>query len=665
MSLFYPGFSFVLRAGNVAPHVIVSPKDASITDEDATKSAQNEAAEKVDTVYKKISSVTKHSENSFGQLFPIIEIVNYESDEDFVTDKERADRIKLRMSENPDLNIKLKDQTLLTFAGLNRLEFNEIKDTIQTIVSDIMDEGVTQERFESRDKSLDFALKQSDIPSIYLESMLEVCIQLVEVNLQEDIEATKKAREDARNQVTPIMKEIKENQILIDEGEIISSEDIETIEKLGISSRVDDPRKWAIIFVLPFIVILGLYFLLFWFDPKIFTDNQKITLFTTIITVFIISSRFLVPINPFLVPIPFIAFIMSIFLGTKISIPTLLFLAPIMAIYSRVGFTESYGIIALIIGYGVLALLTCLHLDRVKRFSDFFLVAGYSMLGAVILFVFYWLFTTELTHIFVMGGYAIFSTAVQIALGFGFTPLLERITNESTVFHLLELSDLNSPLMKRLMLEAPGTYQHSLLVGNISSAACEAIGANSLLARVGGYYHDIGKLKHPEFFIENQTGANPHEEITPTMSTLIITKHIKEGLDIANNFGLPPEVTNFISSHHGTTVVQFFYMKAKETDPLCRKTDFRYKGEKPKTIEEAIVMIADAAESAARARKPERSKIEDLVDSIIKDRINDEQLSDCPISLDELSKVKIALTNQIASTRHERVPYPTDKELKE
>ena len=146
------------------------------------------------------------------------------------------------------------------------------------------------------------------------------------------------------------------------------------------------------------------------------------------------------------------------------------------------------------------------------------------------------------------------------------------------------------------------------------------------------------------------------------MSTLIITKHIKEGVDIANEYRLPLEVSRFITTHHGTTILKYFYYKARETDPLCMKTDFRYKGEKPGTVEEAVVMISDAVESAARAQKPERGKIEGLVEGIIQDRINDGQLSQCPISLVQLTEVKKVLTNQIASTRHERMPYPEDEE---
>jgi cyclic-di-AMP phosphodiesterase PgpH len=663
MSFFYPGFSFYLGAGNIAPKMIVSPISTTIEDTEGTEEARQNAASRVDTAYKKINDVTTRFKNKHYQLFNIVEDTNWGPKYDFTTDRERAENIKSEML-SVDLKINLLDETISVLAGLNRMEFGEIKSTTDRIVFEILDVGLTEKGFEKRGELVKIKLGDSSISSVDHDALYNICIQLIDdINLVVDLEATENAKQAAMSRVKPIIMEIDENQIIVPKGEIITSEDIEIIETLGITKRFDDPKVWMIIFILPLFLLLGLYFIIYWFDPRFFSDTKKLILFAVLASVFIISSRLLVPINPFLVPIPFIAFLMSVFLGSKLTIPALLLLAPSSAIYSRIGYIESTGFIAIGIGYALFVILTCIHLDKVKRFSDFFLVAGYSIFGSLIVLVLFSLFTKDIS-ILTMTGYALGSTAVQIALGFGFTPLLERIAHKSTVFHLLELSDLNSPLMKELMLTAPGTYQHSLLVGNIASAACEAIGADSLLARVGGYYHDIGKMKHPDFFIENQTGDNPHDEITPSMSTLIITKHVKEGLEIASKYKLPPEVTSFITSHHGTTVVKYFYHKARETDPLCRETEFRYRGEKPQTVEEAIVMIADVAESASRARKPERSKIEDLVDSIVKDRINDGQLSNCPISLSELSKVRKALTNQIASTRHERVPYPNSKELK-
>ncbi len=659
MSFYYPGFSFYLKVGNPAPENIVSPDTFSLIDEEATEKARQSAEDRIDEQYKRYSYVTDNFESKFIQLFEIIENINYRSG---IEQKERRGRIEEELSTAQKLSLDLSDETLIAISDMNRLEFEDFKFTVDKIVTELFKEGITQERYSNIDSDITSMIQKSNMSQIYWSPLLDVCDDMVEVNMQVDLEATEEEKRKARESVYSIEKTIDKNQTIILEGEIITSEHVEIIEKAGISTSILDTRKWLIIFFLPMFLIMGLYFIIYWFDPEFFFHKKRFILMGIMLSVFVIASRLLIPINPFLAPIPFIAFLMTVFLGSRLTIPAFLLIAPFTVIFFKTSYVKSGGLIAVGIAYALLALLTCLHIDKVKRFSNFFLVAGYSILGSIVALALYTLFVRDVSSIFIMSGYAFSSSGVQIALAFGLTPLLERVVDQSTVFHLLELSDLNSPLMKKLMLNAPGTYQHSLLVGNIASAACEAIDADSLLARIGGYYHDIGKLKHPDFFIENQTGDNPHEDISPSMSTLIITKHVKEGVDVAKEYRLPLEVTRFIITHHGTTVLKYFYYKARETDPLCIETDFRYKGEKPATIEEAVVMIADAVESAARAQKPERSKIEGLVEGIIQERINDGQLSECPISLAQLTEVKKVLTNQIASTRHERVPYPGDEE---
>jgi len=218
------------------------------------------------------------------------------------------------------------------------------------------------------------------------------------------------------------------------------------------------------------------------------------------------------------------------------------------------------------------------------------------------------------------------------------------------------------------MLEAPGTYHHSILVGNLAEAAAEAVGGDGLLARVGAFYHDIGKLKRPYFFVENQVGKdNPHDKIAPSLSTLIVTSHVKDGLELAGEYKLPDVVTQFIAQHHGTDLVRFFYHRATEAseDGSVEEKDFRYPGPKPQGKEVAIVSLADAVEAATRSlSKPTPGKIEGLVRKIIKDRLNSGELDESDLTFQDMDRIASAFSKVIMGMFHTRVEYP-DKITKE
>jgi len=249
-------------------------------------------------------------------------------------------------------------------------------------------------------------------------------------------------------------------------------------------------------------------------------------------------------------------------------------------------------------------------------------------------------------------------------LAIGTLPVWENTFGVVTPIKLLELSNPNQPLLKQLLLEAPGTYHHSIIVGNLSESAAQAVGANELIARVGAYYHDIGKLKRPYFFIENQvTPKNPHDKLKPSMSALIITSHTKDGLEMAAKHRLPKAIQDIISQHHGTTLVSYFYHKAKESDGSGNIDDavYRYDGPKPQTREAAIIMMADSVEAAVRSLpEPTKGKIDGLVRKIIKDKLDDGQLDQCDLTFKDLSRIAEAFSSVLCGIFHERIEYPKD-----
>ncbi len=251
----------------------------------------------------------------------------------------------------------------------------------------------------------------------------------------------------------------------------------------------------------------------------------------------------------------------------------------------------------------------------------------------------------------------------------GFLPMIENTFNVVTEIKLLELANPNNPLLKRLQMEAPGTYHHSIMVGNLAEAAAEELHANSILLRVAAYYHDIGKLSRPQFFKENQIGSkNPHDEITPNLSTLIIINHVKIGLEMAEKAKLPEEIKDLIAQHHGTTLVKYFYltMKNNAEDPdSIKEEDFRYPGPKPKTREAGIMMLADSVEAAVRSiSDPTVGKVEAMVYKIFKDKIEDGQLDECDITFSDVSRIRKNFLKTFGSIYHERIEYPEDKRKK-
>jgi len=242
-------------------------------------------------------------------------------------------------------------------------------------------------------------------------------------------------------------------------------------------------------------------------------------------------------------------------------------------------------------------------------------------------------------------------------------PVFESMFGITTDTRLLELSNQNLPLLKRLSLEAPGTYQHSLAVGNLAEAGAEAIGANSLLLRVCAYYHDVGKLVKPDYFVENQRTGNPHDNLAPSMSALVIQSHVKEGLEMAREARLPLAIRQGIATHHGTKLIRYFFNRAKERGndekSEVRESDYRYSGPKPHTKELGILLLADAVEAAARTLEvPSPGKLQALIDKIFSNDLEDGQLDDCDLTFSELDKVASAFLWVLTSMYHHRIDYP-------
>ena len=270
-----------------------------------------------------------------------------------------------------------------------------------------------------------------------------------------------------------------------------------------------------------------------------------------------------------------------------------------------------------------------------------------------------------------IGASALYCLLAGLAVGLivqGVLPTIEQVFHVTTAMTLKDLNDAGHPLLQKLAHEAPGTYQHSLRIADMSEAAAEAIGADPLLCRVGAMYHDIGKVNKPMYFIENQGGGpNKHNKLSPAMSLLIILGHVKDGVEMAREYALPASIRHIIESHHGTTLVEYFFhaakkQKAEEDKPAPSEFEFRYPGPKPESREAAIMLLCDGIEGAARAMdEPTAVRLEQLVHAMANKRLMDGQFDQCPLTLRDLSRVEAAITKTLCAVYHTRIKYPDGK----
>ena len=280
-----------------------------------------------------------------------------------------------------------------------------------------------------------------------------------------------------------------------------------------------------------------------------------------------------------------------------------------------------------------------------------------------------WLLTVneDYTFNFTALAFGAINGFLSTVLTIGILPYLEDLFNKTTIIKLLELFNPNHPLLKKLIIEAHGTYHHSIILGNLAEGAAEAIGANSVLVRVGAAYHDIGKLKRPFFYVENQVGENPHEKLNPSLSVIVLQAHVKEGIDLGKKYKLPQKILDFIPMHHGTSLMNYFFHKAKELNPDVSGDDFRYEGPKPNTKETAILMLADSVEAAVKSIKDINPiKIDNMVRNIVKDKLYDGQLDESELTMKEIETIIKTFVKILQGIYHTRIEYPEGvlKEMK-
>lgn len=661
---------YFLKVGDIAGSSIKSP--SNIENTIATEQKRKEAADKVKDAITIDTEVANEVSQNIQQLFSkTLEIKSTNVDDiktsDLVfTDQEKAliednntsknELIKLKRLK-ADVDIRLSDESFKILLSLNANEFESLNKYLDETMGELYKQYQINTDLKQAQDFINSQFNVSDFNISTRELGKSIGYNLVKPNVKNDSVKTKEQKEEAMKAVQPVM--IKENQIIVKEGEPVTSEQIEVLKLLGIYGEDNSFAVMASISLLVIIAITLLIegFYIYKYHKKAYT-NKMLILICLLQCFSILIARIVSYISPFLIPLACVPMLMALLIDENLSI----ILNVINCVFIAIA---THGNVPITLMAVTNAIMGTTLLKKMDTRNDI-LYSSLYICGINLVF------TAALSYIqvdnsfkamLIKCGYSSIASLLSGVLTIGVLSSLESLFDIVTTVKLLELSNPNQPLLKKLLMEAPGTYHHSVLVANLSELAAEAIGANSVLARVGAYYHDVGKLKRSYFFKENQVGmSNPHDKLSPNLSTLIIIGHVKDGIELAKEYKLPEVIQDIIREHHGTSLVKYFYITMKnnsEKPEEVREEDFRYPGPNPRSREAGIIMLADGVEAAVRSiSEPTTGKIQEMVNNIIKGRLNDGYLDSCDLTLKDIDKIRKAFLKGLSGIYHERIEYP-------
>ena len=482
--------------------------------------------------------------------------------------------------------------------------------------------------------------------------------------LELDRVATERRRDQARATVDPDRFVVRAGEKIVGAHEVVGREEYDKMRtaRTELQGRRGTERQFsrvvgAVLFNLLVIALLGVT--LWLFRPQLYASMRALLVVSACLVVVLVAATAISraeTVRPELIPVALAAVVLAVLFDARISMIAAMILAVLVG--GQGVYRGTSALFVMLIG-GTAAAIS----GRVIRrrtdvaYPVLTIAAGYALTSLAMGLTLGWSVETIARS----AGWGVLNAVVSLAVALVLLPAAEELTGIDTYPKLLEWSDLNRPLMRRLSLEAPGTYNHTVVMANLAEAACNAIGANGLLARVGAYYHDIGKLKKPQYFVENQPkGRNPHDKLKPGTSASIIRNHVREGLELADEYRVPKAVRAFIAEHHGTGAISYFLERAKERDgPPQNPAEFAYPGPVPQSVETAVCMLADGVEAAARVlNEPTPAKIREVIDHIVRQRIDQGQLRDAPLTLKQLEVVKEQFARLLIGQYHNRIDYP-------
>ncbi|MBR2525703.1 HDIG domain-containing protein [bacterium] len=503
----------------------------------------------------------------------------------------------------------------------------------------------------------------ADIPKNQVTVIKALLEQILVPNLVVDEFATDIARKNAQNAVKPYEVTFEKGDKILFEGEPVTKLKRDALRQAGYNLvEVNFNGLAGVFFVIAFSVLAFLMYLNTFEKNKVTLSQIQIMAILSVVLAFIavvLPTGF----SPYVLPFPAYIMLISIVLNPRIAFVS----ASLMLGIITMGMQYDIQFMSSLMIVNVVSSVFMAKVNFTRRFDLIKAGIYIATIGAFFVVSIYLLekFMIEIENILIIRDAVLMfiNGVISSMIVLGVLPLLESAFKIVTPYALAELADHNQPVLKRLQMEAPGTYHHCLMVANLCEAAAEAIGANPILAKVGAYYHDIGKLKRPFFFVENQSSfgiENPHNKLNSRLSKMVVTAHTKDGVEIAKEYHLPPIINDFILQHHGDGLASYFYNQAikEEGAENVKEEQFRYSGPKPKTKEAAILMIADAVEAAVRAMKATTAEeIDPIIKKIVDERLKDNQLSECPLTFSDINIISATFSRILRGTQHDRIKY--------
>ena len=563
----------------------------------------------------------------------------------------------------PYLDDSISDEDILAVVATSPIIIEESFDRAWSVVEEVLTRGLKPENVEKGKEEICAIIRtDKSIP----EHVGRLFCAFVGKNLQPNLtlnkEETDKKIKMAIESVEPV--KIRRGDYIVRRGDIVTEEQIAILEKMGMmgsSIRITEVLG-ALLSALIFCGFTAAYVGVYNTD---LIEKKGIPLIASVVILSLVVLKILCSISGFLAPVAFGVMLSSTLWDRKFG--TFFAAALSIAVGVMTGFDVVYMTVAITSGIAA-ALAVKQAWNRAQILQAGLVVSVVSVLTYGFL-VMAGALATDDVGVWRDILFVVITGPLSSVLAVGSLPVFESVFDIITPLKLIELSNPEQPLLHRLLLEAPGTYHHSIMVGNLAEAAAWAIGADSLLTRVGAYYHDVGKFKRPYFFSENQMFGmdNPHDKMSPSLSATVIMAHVKDGVELAKEYNLPEVIIDFIREHHGTTLVSYFYAKAAEDAEAGNHVNvdewsFRYEGPRPSSKETAIVMLADSIEAAARSlSNPNPARMETLVRRMIQDRLMDHQLDKCDLTLKELDIIGQTFTQVLLGLFHRRIEYPTMK----
>jgi cyclic-di-AMP phosphodiesterase PgpH len=640
--------NFALNLGQPSPRDLESPRTVEFIDQARTEALRAEAARVVQPVYSHAPAQVTAAIAAVNRTYDAIETARLVPG---ATSAARIEAIRrtvgMPLSSPALFAAASAPATGLTLA--REATRNAIR---QTLADGLKEDAVALGRVRARGFVRDVAL-----PPGLSELAGEVAAATVRPTMEVDATKTAEARAAAVNLVAPIRARVQRGEMILRKGDVITDAHLQVLSVIGLYPRRVTWKGVAGIAVIVALLLTVTSFYLVQFQPEVWRNDKMVALLSLAIVLTVALAQVLgAPrFSNFLAPCAAGSMLLAILLRPRLA----LFSTAVLAVLVGLAAGRELGPMMVAFVGGLVGVYAT---RQIHRRSDFgvagLLVAAASAAAA-----------TGTGLLEGIGDYVVLAENAAYALGggllsavvtIGVLPFFEQMFGLLTPIKLLELANPAHPLLRRLQLEAPGTYHHSIMVGNLAEAAAEAIGADTLLVRVGTYYHDIGKLRRPAFFVENQVGIeNPHDRMTSSLSALTVAAHVRDGIELAREYGLPEAIIDFIPQHHGTNLLAYFYHQALERGDPVEESAFRYDGPKPQSREAAIVMLADATEAAVRSlNRPTPDRLGETVRRIVRDKLEDRQLDESPLTFRELDRVGAAFVRILSGMLHPRLEYP-------